>query len=476
MTGVFLPSHQQKSEEVAVKTYAFDPSLDALATLKERFIWMLFMGIVFFLLYGSANQLAGITAPHPSFYMEWERSIPFVEPFIIPYMSSDVMFVIAFFLPYTRYELRVLAARVLFIILLSVLIFVWFPLAFSFEKPQIEEYTFLFGLLEADLPYNQLPSLHIGFAIVLWMSMRNHLKHPLLKGTVALWFLLISLSTLLVYQHHFIDLPTGLLVGLAAIYIIGEDKENYMTVRFTTPRSLKMGLYYLAGAVVMMIFSFVVSELAWFFLWLFLALFTVSVIYAFGLNNLLVGKDGQPNLAQWLLFSPYYAGNYLSWYYYRKKLPLAVEVGNGVYFGRQPTKEEYYEIKHMGVSEVINLAPEQQLHSTFIKQIRLSFLDQTIPSPEALQEGVLLIESMKERGVYVHCALGLSRSVLLISAWLFYQGHTSEEIETFITKMRPGYVKSPYMRITLELYSKYNKLNKKHSYDGYKTDIYDSYG
>jgi hypothetical protein len=330
-------------------------------------------------------------------------------------------------------------------------------LAFAFEKPQIEGYTFLFGLLSADLPYNQLPSLHISFAIVLWASMRKHLKHPLLKGAVALWFVLIALSTLLLYQHHFIDLPTGLLMGLAAVYSIGEDKAHHMTVRFTTPRSLKMGLYYLAGAVAMMVFSFVLPEIAWIFLWLFVALFTVSVIYAFGLNTLLSGKDGKPNFVQWLLFAPFYAGNYLSWHYYRGKLPLAVEVGGGVYLGRQPAKEEYRQIKHMGVSEVINLAPEQQLHRTSFKQVRLPFLDQTIPSPEALHEGVLLIESMKEKGVYVHCALGLSRSVLLISAWLLYLGHTLEEVETLLSKIRPGYVKSPYMRIALELYTTYHK-------------------
>ena len=94
--------------------YAFDHRLDAKSVIKERFVWMLYMGIFFFLLYGTANQYAGLNAPHPSVVMSWEQQIPFIPAFIIPYMSSDVMFVIAFFFPYTRHQLRILAARILF--------------------------------------------------------------------------------------------------------------------------------------------------------------------------------------------------------------------------------------------------------------------------------------------------------------------------------------------------------------------------
>mgnify|MGYP000895467305 CR=1 FL=1 len=96
--------------------YAFDAKLEARATLKERFVWTLFMGALFFILYGAANQYAHMTAPHSSFYGEWEHQIPFVSSFIIPYMSSDVMFCIAFLLPQTRLELRILSLRVLFIV------------------------------------------------------------------------------------------------------------------------------------------------------------------------------------------------------------------------------------------------------------------------------------------------------------------------------------------------------------------------
>ena len=437
--------------------YHFEHHLEARSVIKERFVWMLYMAIFFFLFYGASNQYAGMTTPHPALWMEWEKEIPFIPAFIVPYMSSDLMFVIAFFFPYTRVELRILAARVLFIVLVAFVAFVIFPLQFAFEKPQIESFTFLFGLLEADLPYNQAPSLHIAFAIVLWASMHKHLKSVWLKFFVAFWLWLIALSTLFVYQHHFIDLPTGAVLGLLAVYVLREDKRFLLTTGFTTPRSLKMGLYYLLASAICMVLAFNVEILTWLFLWLFLVLFCVSLIYVFGLNSLLAGKDAKPSWWQWLLFSPYFLGNYLSWQYYKRKIPLMQVLQDNVYLGRYPSVKEYKELEVQGISMALNLAMEQQIQKKGLPQIRLPYLDQTIQSPELLHKGVLYIEKYKTKGVYVHCALGLSRSVLLASAWLLFQGYSIEEAQSEIAKIRPNYVKSPYMEITLNIYREYLK-------------------
>jgi len=427
--------------------YPFDPALSASATLKERFVWVLFMGALFFILYGAANQYASLNT-HPSFFMEWERHIPFVPSFIIPYMSSDVMFCIAFLLPQSRLELRILALRVLFIVALSVLIFTLFPLQFGFDKPHGDEYQWLFGILSADLPYNQLPSLHISFATVLWMSMRAHLKNVFLKYGVALWLWLIALSTLLVYQHHFIDLPTGALMGALAIALIRPN--NRLLEKFTTPRSLKVGLYYLGAAVLFLVAAFAYHSLI--ALWLFFSMASVSIVYAFGLNHLIAGEDAKASLWQWIIFAPYFVGTNLSWRWYKRKLPLMSHVEDRVYFGRHPAKDEYAQLSEYGINHAINLALEHQINRSALEQTRMPFLDLTIPSPEALHRVVMMIEEKKENGVYVHCALGLSRSVMAISAWMLYRGYPMEQIEERLSTIRPTYVKSKYIYVALNLY------------------------
>ena len=462
MTGVFLPYHQHT---IKGKTndmyYAFDHKLTAKSVMKERLVWILYMGIIFFSLYGVANHYAGLSAPHPSLNFDWEDKIPFIPEFIIPYMSSDVMFICAFLLPYTRLELRVLAARVLFMIIVAVVLFTLFPFQFAFEKPASNEsFSFLFGVLQADLPFNQAPSLHISFAIVLWYSMRNHLNIWWVKILVATWIWLIVLSTLFVFQHHFIDLPAGAALGFLTLYVINVKKDSILTRSFTTPRSLKMGLYYLIASAVFLILSVNVASFSWLLFWLFLSLFSVSVIYAFGLNTLLAGKEAKASWWQWLLFAPYFTGNYLSWQYYKRKLPLMQALKDNVYLGRYPSAKEYSVLEEQGICLALNLATEQQVQKKGLEQIRLPFLDQTIQSPESLHEGVQHIESHKKDGVYVHCTLGLSRSVLLTSAWLVFNGYSLEEAQDEIAKIRPNAVKSPYMQITLEIYQKYlNELN-----------------
>jgi len=217
---------------------------------------------------------------------------------------------------------------------------------------------------------------------------------------------------------------------------------------FMTPRHLKMALYYLVASAVFMVLAFNISFL---FLYLFLSLFLVSVIYAFGLNALL-----KHPVAMFFLL-PYFIGNQFSWRYYKNRLSIMTKVKEKVYFGRKPTFEETGLIGRK-CKNVIDLAPEHFYISQGLKKISLPFLDQTIPNPKLLHEAVLLIEEHKEEGVYVHCALGLSRSVLVISAWLLYTGHSRDEVEQVMNTIRPNYVKSQYMSIALDIYEKHIRL------------------
>lgn len=435
---------------------SFQSEMHAQAKLKERVIWLLFMGTVFFLLYGAANEYANLTAPHYSFYFEWEKNIEFIPEFIVPYMSSDIVFIAAFLLTQTRLELRVLALRVLFIVLVSVLIFILLPLQFSFDKPATTDFTFLFKLLEADRPFNQLPSLHVSFAIIFWFSMKDTLSNPMIKAVLLCWLLLVILSTLFVFQHHFIDLPTGALVGIIAVLLIRKENKMSALTQFMTPRHLKMGSYFLALSVVFMILSFVLSPV---FIYFFICTFSVSIIYAFGFNALLDITNRQARLLRWFILFPYFLGCKLSWALYKKSLPLFSKVEGEVYIGRHPSIDEYKKINALGIKRVINLATELPLNKTALIQHRFNFLDQTIQCPETVHRVVMLIEKYKSEGIYIHCALGLSRSVIVIWAWMLFNGKTNDEIIEHLNEIRPGYVQSNYMEVNISLYQRFLKSN-----------------
>lgn len=427
----------------------FNSAMQAPATFKERVVWLLYMGGLFFLLYGSANEFAGASAPHLSVVLDWEHSIAFIPAFIVPYMSLDVVFVIVFLLAHTRFELRVLALRTAFIILASVLIFVIFPLQFSYEKPAADSFGFLFKLLEADKPFNQLPSLHVSFTVVFWFSMKSHMPNKGATCLLAIWLILIIISIVFVFQHHFIDLPSGLLMGIVAVYLFKEGRNENLLNLFMTPRHLKMAIYFLLGSAIFMVLSFKVSPL---FMYLFISMLSVSLIYAFGANHFLLANNGPKRSLKWLLFAPYFLGCKLSWYCYKRTLPLCAKVDEGVFVGRHPSFCEYKNLDALGITQVINLASELQFNKTALIQHRFNFLDQTIQDPASLHKVVLLIEEKKSEGIYVHCALGLSRSILVIWAWMIFKGKSHPEIKAHLTQIRPRFVQSKYMQINIDLY------------------------
>ena len=73
------------------------------------------------------------------------------------------------------------------------------------------------ALASFDKPFNQLPSLHIALAAILWALYARKLS-GVARIMMELWLLLVCVSALTTYQHHFIDIPTGLLLGALCVW------------------------------------------------------------------------------------------------------------------------------------------------------------------------------------------------------------------------------------------------------------------
>ena len=67
------------------------------------------LSVLFLIVYAGCNWITARRANVGTFYFEWERKIPFVPFFILPYLSIDLFFVVAPFLCRTDRELSVLA-------------------------------------------------------------------------------------------------------------------------------------------------------------------------------------------------------------------------------------------------------------------------------------------------------------------------------------------------------------------------------
>lgn len=188
--------------------------------------WSAGLVVYFFVTYTLAAWVSVQRADVPSVVFDWERRIPFLAWTIVPYWSTDALFVLAPFLFRTREEMAAHGKRILAVQTISVLCFLAFPLQFSFGRPEVEGvFRWMFQLRTGfDVQFNEAPSLHVGFMVVLWAAYARVLRG---WGLWAMrgWFLLTIVSTMTTYRHHFIDVATGVPVGLACVAMWRMESE-----------------------------------------------------------------------------------------------------------------------------------------------------------------------------------------------------------------------------------------------------------
>lgn len=416
---------------------------------RRAIAWLAFLGPFFFASYGFANWLASRRSGVGSIVFAWEHAIPFLAWTVIPYWSIDVLYVLSLFVCTTRRELDRHGQRLLAVQLISVFFFIAYPLRFTFDRPETGG---LFGTLftalgSFDKPFNQAPSLHISNLVVIWA---RFLEHCAKRWRWALhgWMTLIGLSTLTTDQHHFIDLPTGLAVGLAAMWALpGDAPSPLWHLRFTNdPLRRKLARRYAAGALGFTALSWLGGGWLW-LTWPALSLALVALNYsAIGARGFQKGSDGHLSVGAWGLFAPYIAGAWISSRLWTRRHPRPAVVMDGVSIGRVPASDQG--------GAIVDLCAELPCRAGGDYR-SIPVLDLTAPNRSDLQRAAEAIEEGRSRGpVLVCCALGYSRSAAAIVAWLLMT-HRADGVESairIVRDARPAIVLTPEHRTQLEAF------------------------
>ncbi len=388
------------------------------ATWPQRTRYFLINALAFTLCYQVSNFLAQQRHVTRNVAFSFEYHMPFLEWMIIPYLSSGILFAASFLWIEKKDDLRVLNQRLLLATVSATLIFALYPLRFSFPKPSIASpfYAALFDFLAAlDRPYNQLPSLHVAFCAIYWPSWRVSLKqglaHRAMQICMALWLVLVTVATLFTYQHHLLDILGGLVLGLAAIFLIRPDREQPNVAFYYLMAS---GIVFLVGVIALR------SVLA---LYLLLSLLLVSLAYRRQDNNFLHKHAGRHSGFICFFYAPYFFGYWLAWHYVRfheRRNPLFVNVSERLWIGRRLSAIETEKLPDACV--IIDLSCELSETANLRKHPYRHFplLDLISPDPSVTTEIVTAIRSeiSAGRSVYLHCAMGYSRCILLAKLYM----------------------------------------------------------
>ena len=417
------------------------------------------VSLVFLVVYGGTSYITSLRAPVGTWVYDWERHIPFVAWMIVPYMSIDLFFVAAPFFCRGRRELTTLTRRLTATVCIGGAVFLIYPLQLAVERPTASGFPgMIYNAFTAmDRPYNLLPSLHIALRTVLMAHYHRHSRGRT-RTLLHVWFFLIGLSTLLVWQHHIIDVVGGFLLGFGVLWLIDERPLRVPH----TGNGFVAGLY-AAGAAVCVLGVVVYPPSGWLLLWPAMSLGLVAAGYL-GLGAGVYRKhDGQLSAASRALLLPVRLGQELSRRYYARGGDAWNAVTPNVWIGRVLSDREAADAASRGVTAVLDLSvafnearpfrPGQTEHA--IAYLHLPVLDLTAPTSTQRDAAVAFIQAQVNDGgiVYVHCKIGYSRSVAAVGAWLIASGRAASADDAIeqIRTARPPVVVRPEIRRFLEL-------------------------
>jgi hypothetical protein len=385
-------------------------------TAAQRWRFLALNAALFALCYGLSNRYGAELAQDANLATTWDRQILFLPWMIVPYMSSGVFFAACFFWTRELAALRALSLRLLLCTALAGLVFVLWPLKVH-PRPPLTPGLFatLFTLLgRMDQPYNQLPSLHVAYCLVIAASLHNYF-HIFIRMLLRAWLLLTALSTLFTYQHHLLDVVAGVALGLMSLKLITPKQPS-------TPYFPPVAWHYGIAAVVVLTLAIAI-RLSYLGGYLALSLSLVSLAYARNQPNFLGKHRGQFPLHSIVLYAPYLLGYWLCWQLVRwreRDQPLLRAVTNKLWVSRRLTQREAsllpapYAVIDLA-NELSETAKFRQEHYYFFPILDLTPVDQATASAIFAR---IDAEIQAGRNVLLHCAMGYQRSVLLAQQWL----------------------------------------------------------
>jgi hypothetical protein len=385
---------------------------DTAPSRARRLALLAINGVLFQALYGACSLAAARAGVTRSIATPWDGAIPFVPSMLVPYMTSVPLLVAAFLLAPGRQSLRALSQRALLATALATFVFALWPLRMTTvdAAPAAPLLAALFHALQGlDPPFNQWPSLHVAYCVVLWPALRDALRSTAARAGVAAWLVLVVASTVLAHRHFLPDVGGGLALGALCRVVVPARRE--------TPA---VALYYVVATLAALVLGLTVLPLAP-CAWLAAGCAGVAIAYARGNADFLHKRRGGFPAWVWALHAPYLLGYRLTWLAVRwreRGRPPVEAFGDGLWIGRRLANHEVA-LLPSGCA-VIDLAAE--LPATPALRARsqsFGLLDIVPPAPQRLAAILDALDALRDSGrpVYVHCAMGYRRSREVAAAW-----------------------------------------------------------
>jgi membrane-associated phospholipid phosphatase len=173
--------------------------------------WAGLAGVAFFAVYPTLNWLTSLRRKRFHLYVSPELGIPFVPQFIWAYLSMYILFLIPLFLlPVER--MPPLGKQLVAGTVASGVLFLLLPADLGFVRmiPPDPIYANIYqGIFGIDRPHNLVPSLHVVWSSTIILACAD-IARPPVRALLYIWLAIVVMSTVLVHQHHILDVVAAM--------------------------------------------------------------------------------------------------------------------------------------------------------------------------------------------------------------------------------------------------------------------------
>jgi membrane-associated phospholipid phosphatase len=171
--------------------------------------------------YGTTSLLAALRAPHLDPAFPFEMKLPFVPSMTAVYLTVPLALLLTPFILRTWRDITPFFLTLTAETLVAGLCFLLLPLAQAYP-PRIASgfWGGIFHFADAlNLDYNEVPSIHVTFAVTLALVFGRRCG-PVGRSLFLVWAVLVCASTLLIHEHHLLDVGAGIVLGVAAVSLV----------------------------------------------------------------------------------------------------------------------------------------------------------------------------------------------------------------------------------------------------------------
>lgn len=173
---------------------------------------------IFASVYAGASRLAGLRGELPRLYLPFELDLPFIPVLSLLYLTGPLVLAAAPFVLRTWRDITPLFLTLTAETLVAGLCFLLFPVEQAYPPRTASglwgEVFRIADLL--NLEHNEIPSLHVAFAVTAALVFGARCGR-LGRALFALWAVAVAASTLLLHEHHLLDVAAGAALAFAAV-------------------------------------------------------------------------------------------------------------------------------------------------------------------------------------------------------------------------------------------------------------------